>query len=287
MDRPEEAQKCPTTEEATRTIGVGEDVEATEESIAESFSDPIDQREVIPPPIEQDKDVARLNSDAQFCEVSMEQEGPILSLETTHPTFQQDFTASGWDIKQESTKNHNAVDGNNTSSEGTQLNTPASTIIEVKTPGRMRKIRIRPSLRGWQPMSLGDEIEEVFNCELGENYDSVNRTRADQSETSSESGMPALESLESMILIDGEEPEDMLDDSPSRLKWLRQKQDEAEQNEHLDRIMTMIGNEDVKAHFLAVKERMAVAKKWNEDPRKLKFNLVLHEGQRIGVFYVV
>lgn len=278
MDHPEEARTFPTTEEVTSIIGVGGNIEATDESIGESFPNAIEQLEVKPPRIDQDKDVVCLNGDAQLHEVAMEQKAPIMPLETTHSISRPDLTASGRDprdTKQKSNESHKDVDGNNTSSEGTQLNTPASTIIEVKTTGRSQKIRIRPSLRGWQPMPFGDEIEEVFYFDIA---------TSDQSETSSDSGMPALGSLESVILIDGEQPEDMLDDSPSRLKWLRQKRDEAEQNEHLDRIMTMIGNEHVKAHFLAVKDRMAAAQKWNEDPKDLKFNLVLRGCQDIGGF---
>lgn len=117
-------------------------------------------------------------------------------------------------------------------------------------------------------MPFEGEIEEAFAWELGEGSE----------------GMPALESPESLILVEGEEPEDMLDDSPSRLEWLRQKRDDAAQNEHLDRVMAMIGHERVKEHFLAVKERASIAGKWNEDPRDLKLNLVLYEGQDIGWF---
>lgn len=276
MDHPEEARTLPTTEDITRIIGVGEDVEATNEAIEESFRNAIEQLEVQTPRIDQDEGVVCLNGDAQLHEGTMEQKGSIMPLETTHSISRPNSTASGWDprdTKQKSNENHNDVDGNNTPSEGTQLNTPASTIIEVKTTGRSQKSRIRPSLRGWQPMPFGDEIEEVFYFDIA---------TPDQPETSFESGMPALGSLESVILVDGEQPEDMLDDSPSRLKWLRQKRDGAEQNEHLDRTMTMIGNEDVKAHFLAVKDRMAVARKWNEDPKDLKFNLVLRGSQDIG-----
>ncbi|KAJ0385862.1 hypothetical protein COL922a_005567 [Colletotrichum nupharicola] len=56
----------------------------------------------------------------------------------------------------------------------------------------------------------------------------------------------------------GMKPEDIDDDSPSRLEWLRQKQEENEKNEHLDQLMTMVGLENVKAHFLAVKARVKV-----------------------------
>lgn len=52
------------------------------------------------------------------------------------------------------------------------------------------------------------------------------------------------------------EPEDVDDDSPSRLEWLRQKRENNEKNRFLDQLMSMVGLEDVKAHFLAVKARV-------------------------------
>lgn len=51
-------------------------------------------------------------------------------------------------------------------------------------------------------------------------------------------------------------PEDVDDDSPSRLEWLRQKRENNEKNRFLDQLMSMVGLEEVKAHFLAVKARV-------------------------------
>jgi hypothetical protein len=137
-----------------------------------------------------------------------------------------------------------------------------------QTHGRNLVTSPEASQGGWQSLPFEGQIEKVFSRELG-----------DDSE-----GMSALDSPDSLILVEGEKPEGMLDDSPSRLEWLRQKRDESERNEHMDRVMAMIGHERVKEHFLAVKERVALARKWNEDPRSLNLNFVLHEGQAIGWF---
>ncbi|KAF4425779.1 hypothetical protein CGGC5_v006284 [Colletotrichum fructicola Nara gc5] len=71
-------------------------------------------------------------------------------------------------------------------------------------------------------------------------------------------------------------PEDIDDDSPSRLEWLRQKQEENEKNVHLDQLMTMVGLENVKAHFLAVKARVKASKQTGDEHQKLRLHLVLH-----------
>lgn len=131
-------------------------------------------------------------------------------------------------------------------------------------------------------MPFENEIEEVFQWKLGGGSHESASVKEASGSASSTSDMPPLDAPESLILAEGYDPEDMFDDSPSRLEWLRQKRDEAEQNEHLDRVMTMIGHEQIKAHFLAVKERMAMVRKWNEDPRGLRLNLVLHKGPDIG-----
>ncbi|KAM0545415.1 hypothetical protein ACHAPJ_011320 [Fusarium lateritium] len=76
---------------------------------------------------------------------------------------------------------------------------------------------------------------------------------------------------------------DLIDDeSPSRLEWLRQKRENGEQSEIMDEIMSMIGIEKVKAHFLWAKERAEIAKRWKEDMRSINFDLVLHGGDGTG-----
>ncbi|KAE9570775.1 hypothetical protein CGMCC3_g13229 [Colletotrichum fructicola] len=77
-------------------------------------------------------------------------------------------------------------------------------------------------------------------------------------------------------------PEDIDDDSPSRLEWLRQKQEENEKNVHLDQLMTMVGLENVKAHFLAVKARVKASKQTGDEHQKLRLHLVLHGNDGTG-----
>ncbi|KXH63400.1 hypothetical protein CSAL01_10850 [Colletotrichum salicis] len=76
-------------------------------------------------------------------------------------------------------------------------------------------------------------------------------------------------------------PEDVDDQSPSRLEWLRQKREDNEKNTYLDQIMSMVGMENVKALFLAVKARVKESKA--DDPcitrfrlSKLRLRLLLH-----------
>ena len=70
-------------------------------------------------------------------------------------------------------------------------------------------------------------------------------------------------------------PERIIDDSPSRKEWLRQKRERGEKNQYLDQMMSMVGHEEVKAHFLFVKERYEMAKRWGEDLDQLDHHLVL------------
>ncbi|KAK1851998.1 nfx1-type zinc finger-containing protein 1 [Colletotrichum chrysophilum] len=76
--------------------------------------------------------------------------------------------------------------------------------------------------------------------------------------------------------------EDIDDDSPSRLEWLRQKQEENEKNVHLDQLMTMVGLENVKAHFLAVKAIVKASKQTGDEHQKLRLHLVLHGNDGTG-----
>lgn len=173
-----------------------------------------------------------------------------------------------------------------TTPESTPLNTPSSTLsVAGRTKARRRRRRIRPSHRGWRETPFDDlDGKEIFPCEPDIDEDAQDSG----SDASSDSGMPAREDQpESLTLGEGfEDPEDMLDESPARLAWLRQKRDENAQNEHIDRIMSMIGREQVKAHFLAIKERVDVARRWGEDTRALNFNLVLHGSENDGTWAI-
>jgi len=85
-------------------------------------------------------------------------------------------------------------------------------------------------------------------------------------------------------MLDDQDPESAPDDSPARFEWLTQKREENEKNEYLDRIMAMVGHEEVKAHFLAVKAKVDVAKRWGEDMKELDLDLILHGNHGTGDF---
>lgn len=85
-------------------------------------------------------------------------------------------------------------------------------------------------------------------------------------------------------LLDDQDPDAVLDDSPARLEWLTQKRELNEKNEHLDRMMAMVGHEEVKAHFLTVKTKVEVAKRWGEDMKDLDLDLTLHGHSGTGMF---
>ncbi|KAH0556353.1 hypothetical protein GP486_005723 [Trichoglossum hirsutum] len=55
--------------------------------------------------------------------------------------------------------------------------------------------------------------------------------------------------------------EEIDDDSPSRLEWLRQRRKERASNKYIDKVMEMVGREDIKSHFLKMKARIETAKR--------------------------
>jgi hypothetical protein len=105
-----------------------------------------------------------------------------------------------------------------------------------------------------------------------ENGRGISREKADHVSKSSESVVSRMR------------PEDVDDDSPSRLEWLRQKREDNEQNPFLDRLMLMVGLEQVKAHFLAVKARVKASKSDDAEPTKLRLHLVLQGKDGTGKF---
>ncbi|KAJ9421453.1 hypothetical protein FOXG_18915 [Fusarium oxysporum f. sp. lycopersici 4287] len=79
-----------------------------------------------------------------------------------------------------------------------------------------------------------------------------------------------------LLLDDDYDFETAIDKSPSQQEWSRQKCEENQQNVYLDRIMSMVGHEQVKAHFLAVKEKVDTAKRWNRSIKDWTFDLLIH-----------
>ncbi|PCD34774.1 hypothetical protein AU210_007371 [Fusarium oxysporum f. sp. radicis-cucumerinum] len=79
-----------------------------------------------------------------------------------------------------------------------------------------------------------------------------------------------------LLLDDDYDFETAIDKFPSQQEWSRQKHEENQQNVYLDRIMSMVGHEQVKAHFLAVKEKVDTAKRWNRSIKDWTFDLLIH-----------
>lgn len=75
----------------------------------------------------------------------------------------------------------------------------------------------------------------------------------------------AISDLDNSLLLWN--PSEISDNSPSRLEWLRQKQEEGIENTGLDGIMCMIGMENVKATFLSVKEKICLLKRRGDYPQ--------------------
>ncbi|WKT45181.1 CbxX/CfxQ [Fusarium oxysporum f. sp. vasinfectum] len=85
-----------------------------------------------------------------------------------------------------------------------------------------------------------------------------------------------------LLLDDDYDFETAIDKSPSQQEWSRQKREENQQNVYLDRIMSMAGHEQVKAHFLAVKEKVDTAKRWNRSIKDWTFDLLIHGRNETG-----
>ncbi|KAJ4019062.1 hypothetical protein NW752_004802 [Fusarium irregulare] len=82
--------------------------------------------------------------------------------------------------------------------------------------------------------------------------------------------------------IDGLEPEDCQDESPSRIEWLRQKKVEKAENKYLDRIMSLPGLEEAKSFFLQTKARVNAAQRRETDLKKENFDVVFMGSEGTG-----
>ncbi|KAF4988297.1 hypothetical protein FGRMN_9848 [Fusarium graminum] len=82
--------------------------------------------------------------------------------------------------------------------------------------------------------------------------------------------------------IDGLEPQDCQDESPSRIEWLRQKEVEKVENKYLDRIMSLPGLEEAKAFFLQAKAKVKAAERRETNFKKENFDAVFMGGEGTG-----
>lgn len=135
---------------------------------------------------------------------------------------------------------------------------------------------LRQSRAAWKAMQLPNDFEKVFedssdsDSSSGSSSDSDSEYGHTPSRKKADDVSSWAESVVSEI-----KPEDVDDNSPSRLEWLRQKREDNEQNQFLDQLMSMVGLEEVKAHFLAVKARVKASKSNGFESDKLRLHLVL------------
>jgi hypothetical protein len=142
----------------------------------------------------------------------------------------------------------------------------------------------------WKAMKLPHNFEQVFEDSSGTGSSSdsssesddmyggrkrwPNRKKADRVSSWAESVVSEMK------------PEDVDDDSPSRLEWLRQKREDDEYNPFLDQLMSMIGLEEIKAHFLAVKDRVKASKSDDSESTELRLHLVLQGKDGTGKSWI-
>ncbi|KAF5243341.1 hypothetical protein FAUST_2910 [Fusarium austroamericanum] len=77
------------------------------------------------------------------------------------------------------------------------------------------------------------------------------------------------------LLLKEEDFESIADKSLSQIEWSRRKREESQQNEPLDRVMCMIGHEEVKAYFLSIMDKIIFLKSWNKNLNDWSFDIVL------------
>lgn len=84
------------------------------------------------------------------------------------------------------------------------------------------------------------------------------------------------------VSIDGIEPEDCEDESPSRIEWIRQKTVERAENKYLDRLMSLPGLEEAKSFFLNAKAKFHAAERRETELKNENFDVVFTGGQGTG-----
>ncbi|KAI0378946.1 P-loop containing nucleoside triphosphate hydrolase protein [Hypomontagnella monticulosa] len=123
---------------------------------------------------------------------------------------------------------------------------------------------IKRSRKAWKAMGFPVGLEEVFTHEINPSDD---KSKIWEFGGDFPWGAPTLD-----VLGQGDD----IGDSPARSEWLRQKKEDNEENPYLDQLMSMVGREEVKAHFLAIKSKVKGKDgKRSPDFEKLRLHLVL------------
>ncbi|KAK2007331.1 hypothetical protein LZ32DRAFT_52805 [Colletotrichum eremochloae] len=150
---------------------------------------------------------------------------------------------------------------------------------EAPEPKSPSEKSLRQSRAAWRAMQFPPDFEKVFKDGSDSNSDTSSSDsdnyRYGRSRKRTGEKADDVSSWTEFVVSDMK-PEDVDDNSPSRLKWLRQKGEDNEQNPYLDQLMAMVGLEKVKAHFLAVKDRVKASSSTDPGLAKLRLHLVLH-----------
>lgn len=143
-----------------------------------------------------------------------------------------------------------------------------------------------------EDVKMGGNISALVEADASDNDDE----KSDVVDEKKEEESPAATGLEDGFFDDHADWAERLvddddfdsgtpEDSRARSEWLAQKRESNEENEYLDHIMAMVGHEEVKNHFLAVKARVEVAKRWNEDMKQINIDLFLQGNNGTGEFF--
>ncbi|OAG34341.1 hypothetical protein AYO21_11493 [Fonsecaea monophora] len=86
---------------------------------------------------------------------------------------------------------------------------------------------------------------------------------------------------EELAFLEGVDLDQIQDNSPSRLDWMRMKRENGEENIFLDRLMAMTDLEDVKRHFLKTKCTLDTLRRQGVDTASECFNAVFVGRQKV------
>lgn len=126
-----------------------------------------------------------------------------------------------------------------------------------------------------------EETNEEENKEEGNKEAETNNDNANGDEKSEAKEEKELKWTD-LLVDENQDFELIADKSPSQIEWSRRKREEGQQNEHMDRIMSMVGHEQVKAYFLSVMDKISISKRWGKSMDDWSFDLVLHGNDGTG-----